>query len=109
MTSHHASTKISCIGSNDRRAGLLHTIAALVRAYVGRQKLLREHGRTRSDLLTLPDHLLKDIGLSRHQIKYAARDRPDFDRKIVTIGTANESKADQRAISGAYYNGPPLS
>ncbi|NKM32056.1 DUF1127 domain-containing protein [Rhizobium laguerreae] len=104
MTSHHARSKISGIGSNDRRAGLLRTITAHVRAYIGRQRLLRENDRIRSDLLTLPDHLLKDIGLSRCHIKYAARDLPGSDRKIVAIGTANESKADQRAVSGDYYN-----
>ncbi|MBY5378336.1 DUF1127 domain-containing protein [Rhizobium leguminosarum] len=103
MTSPHARSNISVIGST-KRAGLLRTITAHVRAYIGRQRLLRENDRIRSDLLTLPDHLLKDIGLSRHHIKYAALDRPGSDRKIVAIGMANGGKADQSAVSGDYCN-----
>ncbi|MGR9249548.1 DUF1127 domain-containing protein [Rhizobium leguminosarum] len=101
MTSPHARSNVSGIGSI-KRAGLLRTITAHVRAYIGRQRLLLENDRIRSDLLTLPDHLLKDIGLSRHQIRYAALDRPGSDRKIVAIGMANGGKADQSAVSGDY-------
>ncbi|NKK75368.1 DUF1127 domain-containing protein [Rhizobium leguminosarum bv. viciae] len=104
MTSHHASTTISGFGSNGRSAGLLHTIASHIRAHIGRQRLLREQDRIRSELLSLPDNLLKDIGLSRDQIRYADGGRAGFDGQIVMTGTANEGKADQRAAAGDLRN-----
>ncbi|MBX4863913.1 DUF1127 domain-containing protein [Rhizobium bangladeshense] len=104
MTSHQASTTISGFGSNGRSAGLLHTIASHIRAHIGRQRLLREQDRIRSELLSLPDNLLKDIGLSRDQIRYADGGRAGFDGQIVMTGTANEGKADQGAAAGDLRN-----
>jgi uncharacterized protein YjiS (DUF1127 family) len=102
MTSRHASTKISGNVSKRTSAGLLHTIAAHVRAHIERQRLLREHDRVRSNLLTLSDHLLKDIGLARDQITYAAGRWSGFDRQTVTTGPAIKNEADQAAVSGEF-------
>lgn len=67
-------------------AGIIGSLNARLRAVMAAAAQARNERRTRAAVAALDDHMLRDIGLTRHDVEHAIGRRDGIERKIAMRG-----------------------